>query len=227
MGDILQRLPRRFHEDHEFAFYLHDILVEMIKEGERNNVFSSEVSDEENTDLSDLENLSGEELLERLEGEHDEVIDDLFFKQVFVAVLSDFCQFIHHALRASEKGWLTVSYALLRKPFQENLLVLEWLLSEPEDFLEVFREREIKDYAPSGRIDGDRKKEIAKGALNQISFPFPSAEEVYNFRYEYGGDYGLTGLSNKAMHIVTTHPEISTEKENLNFVFSDYEDKEE
>ena len=149
--------------------------------------------------------------------------DDVIFRQVLVALLSDFCHFIFEALRSSSKGKLTVSFALLRKPLKDSLLTFEWLLADRPGFIDAFAhnwparlDELLKNQGSSGR------SKIIHDAVSLTTHPqlFDPAflEEV---RYERNAEHGLADLFDMAMHLVTTFKVIQTDSGNFNFVFSD------
>ena len=49
---------------------------------------------------------------------------------------------------------------------------------------------------------------------------------IYEVRYDKACDFGLNGLTNQALHIVTNDFHYKTDEQNLNFVFSTEEDIE-
>ena len=122
-------LPSEFKIGHEFAFFLHDLLAQIVVEGEKANIFQVPVTFRSQADAEAIRDLSGEELWSWLQANRYEWVNlELSYKQLIVALLADFCQFVYEALRCSEKGKLAVTYTLLRKPFKDNLFYLEWLL---------------------------------------------------------------------------------------------------
>lgn len=84
----------------------------------------------------EFSNLVGVEILRWLEKHNkSSELGELLLKSVYPAILADYCQFVSEALHCSEKGKLTVTYALLRKPLRDNLLYFEWLLADPNNLL--------------------------------------------------------------------------------------------
>ena len=51
-------------------------------------------------------------------------------------------------------------------------------------------------------------------------------EWLYELRYEKTSEVGFDPLFNKALHLVTTFKHYATERENINFIFCDDEDRE-
>jgi len=119
-------LPEKFKFNHVYSFFLHDYLANLIVKGETGEKFNINIKFDksEKEIINEFSDLQGEELFEWLNenGFKDEV-DMLTYKHVFAAVLSDFCHFIHTALICSEKGKLSVTYSLLRKPFKDYFYI--------------------------------------------------------------------------------------------------------
>lgn len=214
-------LPDKFVFIHNYCFFLHDLMVDIIKDGEKNNKFSVEVK--LNPDEKELfTHLYGEELYGWMKTHnHIDEADTLTYKQIFVATLSDFLQFIYNSLKASEKGHLAVTYSLLRKPLKDNLFILENLISDPDEFLKLFEsDTSYSDIAIDNQTK-EEKKCIIKKVLDKIPFKYLDPEFLYNIRYSKEEHYSLEPIWQKATHIVTSCKSYRTEKGNLNFIFSD------
>lgn len=219
------KLPERFEEIHNFSMYLHDSLAQIVAVGERKGIFDCVTSFDSEEKAKKMAELSGKELWDWLEDEDETLVRELSYKQIFVAVLSDFCHFVYEALKASKKGKLPVTYTLLRKPFKDNLLIMEWLLADPEDLMDRFFSGEAEKTAID-LVSSERKQEIIEEAMNKTEFSgnFDS-EFLYKVRYDKKADFGLEKIWNKAIHLVTTYEHMKTEEKNLNFVFSDFQSK--
>lgn len=86
-----------------------------------------------------IEGLQGERLWKRLEeAGRTDVVNDMVYRQVSSAVISDATSFICESLLACAKGKIAVAYSFFRKPMKENLLLLDWLCGDPEGFLSSF-----------------------------------------------------------------------------------------
>ena len=214
-------LPQKYNFLHNYCFFLHNLLTKIVKQGEANNKFSVKFSFKNGEIPQSFVNLKGEKLYNwMISNGYTEQANELTYKQVFVATLSDFCHFVHTALICSEKRKLTVTYSLLRKPFKDNLLILEWLLADPTTFLNKFNSKEITGDLAIDRMRPNEKIEIVKSALDKIQYSLHSADFLYNIRYNKQVDYGLERLWQKANHIITSSNYVQTEEGNLNFIFS-------
>ncbi|SOD55339.1 hypothetical protein [Pseudoxanthomonas wuyuanensis] len=211
-------LPQELHFSHNFCFFLHDQLVAALQLGEEAKIFDVELI----SDQKISEGLTGESLFEWLDDNgHQSVILDMYYRQITAALLADMLHFLYEALRCSEKGKITVSFALLRKPLKENLFYLEWLLADPSDMLAAFKDD--RPSAKSVRLLTDvRKKEIIRLAVEKTSMGhWLDSELIYDLRYNKRFSSGFEDLFQKANHLVTSFKALETEPANFNFVFSD------
>ena len=217
-------LPQKYNFFHNYCFFLLDLLIKIVKQGEANNKFSVKFSFKNGEIPQSFVNLKGKKLYKwMISNGYIEHANELAYKQVFVATLSDLCHFVHTALICSEKCKLTVTYSLLRKPFKDNLLILEWLLADPKSFLKKFNSEEIYEVLAIDRIEQTEKIKIIKSALDKIQYSLHSADFLYDIRYNKQVNYGLEQLWQKANHIITSYNYFRTEEGNLNFIFSDNE----
>lgn len=220
----ITHIPKPFRFAHSFAFYLHDILVHHLVSGEKGGIFNFHFELPKDTafDIEAFNRLHGEELWQWLEdGDHIWVLDELVYRQTLAAVLSDLLHFVFEALCCLQKSKLTVTYALLRKPFRENLLILEWLLGDPQAFCTTFRSSSPHAIDLSRLKPADKRAIItkARNALGENSWIEP--DTLYLLRYDKHAPEGFEYLWNKATHLITTFKAYETEPQNFNFIFSD------
>ena len=213
-------LPERFQFSHDFAMYLHDYIASILVYGETNKLFVTNFKVEDNYPDND------KHIFEWLETHNrPDILGEVLLKAIFPALLSDFCHFIYEALTCSRKGKLTVSYALLRKPLRESLHYLEWLLADPEDFLNTLYNEESK--ALSRFSNSNRIKKIINDAISKCpNSKLFSAEHIYRLRFDKTASFGFDGMCNRAIHLITTKVPIATERRNLNFIFSNNDARE-
>ncbi|WP_340031139.1 hypothetical protein NSQ20_25530 [Paenibacillus sp. FSL K6-1122] len=214
-------IPEEFHHSHDYFIDLLDsirnILVEADSLDLRKFSLTINLAKEEYEKISHGE-ISLYECL--MSNGHGNLVNQITKREVFFALVADFCNFIYEALECSEKRKLTVTFSLLRKPFKDNLLLLEWLLADENDFIENFNSSDSENIAPD-KISKERKIEIIKKAEILANTNLNSYEEIYNLRYTKSITYGLERIWNQANHIVTTVKHYKTSSSNLNFVFTD------
>ena len=211
-------LPQKYKELHNLCFYLHDILVQVVVEGENKKLFDTIYNLKKRSDIEAIK--GNDDILEWLSNNgYEDEFKSIVIKQVLIATISDYCHYVYEALKCSEKSKLAITYTLLRKPLKDNLLFFEWIMTNRNEFLENFQ-KDSNFYAID-KIDSTKKKMFIEHSVNKIKYSETfNSDFIYNIRYSKKSDYGLEPLWNKANHIVTTSKDYKTESLNLNFVFS-------
>lgn len=223
--------PAFFSHELAEAWQLSDSLLRQIEEtlaaAIRDDVFETTFDLRSEEEAKEFQKLPSEAAFEWLKthGYSAEVFE-VTFKSVIRDVAIDLREFATEALRCTIQGPLTVAIALLRKPFKENLFVLEWILADPADYFDRF----FSGDANNLRIDAvppDRKKAIIRAAMEKTPYSewIPSAF-MYDLRYDKQTEYGFELLWQHANHLITTQGNLKTEGENLNFVFSTADDRD-
>ena len=214
-----RRLPDRHDLAHAVAFFFHDELSSLVVELERSDSLSVSFDLREG-EWDELDGLVGEELFQWLvRTDRADVANELSYRELTIAVLSDACHFLCESLLASGKGKLAVAYALLRKPFKENLLLLEWLCGSHEEFLLRFSGESFDSYVLN-RLPKEKRLEIIRSAVRYVNLPGVNEELLWLVRYAKEHPNSLETLWTKATHLVTSVKASATEPSNLNFVFS-------
>jgi len=198
-------------------------LAQLIKFGDSGGAFGVPLSLREEHREEFIETSpQGEELVEWLEeNDYDYVLKTMHYKQIFAGVLTDFLHFVYEGIRCTGKGKTTVAFSNFRKPFKQNLFLLERLLVEPKELVDSFQKGEPKEYHPEA-ISPERRIKIIDQSMEAVNGVSPlKAEMHYDLRYNKNAEDGLEALWNKAVHLVTTKYEtMKTEPSNLNFIYS-------
>lgn len=221
----LQIIPANLVSLHEIAFFFHDQAVQCLKELDRPELrsFKFEISADRMPETATLKAMNGIDLA-RLVG-FDEDAKRLLLNECILALTADALHFICEGLFAYEKGKLVVSLTLMRKPFKENLLYLEWILADPEGFYSAFADIERRPLLVES-LSPERKREFISLAMTKTGLAtLRDANLLYDLRYNKQAN-GLEPLWQKAAHLVTIqNPRIRTEEENFNFIFATEENK--
>jgi hypothetical protein len=206
-------LPEKFQSFHktcEFLLYqIEDFVVKDTFRGLRVQTihFEEEAVFLEQEHIFDYLNRSG------LQDKHNEIITC----NILNSVIADTCQFLQIALFASLQERLTVSFALIRKPFVYNLLVILRLYFT-SDFLDKFNNSEKFDTTELSKEDIQELLEISENVLISKSV---KANDIYNIVFDRTNPDSIVNMSNKALHPSTTQNKNNlTEIQNINFVFS-------
>ncbi len=168
-------LPKEHWFAHDYCLELHDQLVNIIAMGEAQNIFNYSFQFSGQDELIEFEQAqkknSGGFFFDWLaDTEYKQIARELTYRQLLAALLSDFLQYLIAALHNSSKGRLSVTFSLLRKPFKDNLLLLEWLLSDEDELLRVFLKSEISELSIE-KIDSGKKLSIIEGAIKLTELP--------------------------------------------------------
>ena len=223
-------IPEKYKFAHEYCFFLHDILADIVIFGEQEEIFHHSFRIRNDEDAEQIQNRSGEDLAEWMESNgYVSEFREANRRHIFLALLSDFCQFVYEALSCSRKGKLTVTFALLRKPLKENLFYFEWLLADSSDFIEKFHTPFVSGKRPLPLpVDLSRQKRveiIAESIKKSYLENWISPDFLYEIRYDKKVSFGFEALFQRATHLITTMT-AKTEDQNFNFIFSGEKEKE-
>ncbi|MFD1604118.1 hypothetical protein ACFSJW_08570 [Flavobacterium artemisiae] len=135
------------------------------------------------------------------------------------ALIRETCYSIQESLLCSLKMRLTVSFTLLRKPFLEILIVLMRMLNET-DFIEKFNYQD--NFDPIKTTPEQKRRLIAN--TNKFFFEKYNCEDLFECIFDKDEIESIFNITNNAIHLFTDrNPKNKTEKQNLNFIFSDYQ----
>lgn len=217
-------IPDSLLNAHTLCFLNHDILVQLLRSGEKQDAFRYRLrlnGEDDRLKLGTADNIfDWLETTGRIK-ERTEVLRTV----VFPALLSDYLHFMYEALDTSKKAKLTVTYSLLRKPLQEALYLFETMLTDLDLFGKLIIENPAELHSQSaGGLDIHIKR-ISKvldilGETDRFD-----AEYLSQLRYDKNANDGFDGICNKAIHLFTSHHAIRTEPLNINFIFSDLDAK--
>lgn len=203
----------------------HDLLVEVLRAGERYGLFEQSFEFRDDADRAAFE--QADDVFTWLEKSREPSEWERFVRRtVFPALLSDFLHFVFEALRASRQAKLTVAYALLRKPLQDSLGILEAIAVNPSGFVRTLsndplRLRPMK----AGGVEAHAARITEVLAAIGESDRFDAAY-LARLRYDKGAEDGFDGSCNQALHLLTEHAAIRTERLNINFVFANDDNRQ-
>lgn len=207
LGEVFSRdyrgLPKKYWKYQTFCWYIHDIILSIFHDCLENNKMSTSLKFENETHADDFE--KSDDIFEWLyKNGYGSEANLILGKRIFHAILADMMNFIYESLNTIEKGKITVSLALLRKPIRDNLLYLEWLLGSPEEFIRLVYNADINRYAIEG-VDNQQKLTIIKNALNEIDnkeyFGLMDENVYFDLRYNKDAGNSLQKVWDKANHL--------------------------
>ena len=222
---ISELLPTKYRKRHQLMLYLYDILVDILVKADKYQLsslsfrFTNEINDEI-------------DLFDELDRQKDlDISEYVYIPHIFFSILRDLNYYLFESLSCIERGKVTVAFSLARKPFQDNLFYLSWILVKPHDFLEKIQYGELREYDVS---DLKGKKEFvidlilkAKESIQyengflDFSRELLDHELLYDIIYNRKVENSLTSVFDQSIHLVTKNKNYPTEKRNLNFIFSD------
>lgn len=210
-------LPEDYHFSHNVAVSLHDDLVEILKDKSIQKKLNFKVTFKEGDKLPKD---NQEDIITWLiENGQKEIADKIVSGNLIMALISDICHFVYQSLHSAKNHKLSVAYSLTRKPFLENLLLIEQMLIDEKEFLKKF-ESNPENFDP-GKVKDDEKKHLIKQSIEKIKVLLLNSEIIYEVRFDKKSEKGFYAMCNLATHLVTTrHPTFKTESLNLNFIFS-------
>lgn len=212
-------LPKEFYKKHDYCEFVVSqienlILNEKFIELKSNSFeFPPEIIKEIESDDKHIFNT-----LEKYE--YFDIISHLVKNTLLNSLIMETCYFLQESLQCSLKKRLTVSFTLLRKPFLEILVVFMRILNET-DFIENFNQK--VGFDPIKTSPEQKRKLIEK--TNKQLFDKYTVEDIFD--YIFAKDFGdsLFNVTNNSIHLFTDrNPVSATEKQNLNFIFSQQED---
>ena len=222
---ISELLPTKYRKRHELMLYLYDILVDMLVKADKYQLsnLSFRFTNKINSEI---------DLFDELDRQKDlDISEYIYIPHIFFSILRDLNYYLFESLSCIERGKVTVAFSLARKPFQDNLFYLSWILVQPHDFLEKIQYRELREYDVS---DLKGKKEFvidlflkAKESIQyendflDFSKELLDPELLYDIIYNRKAENSLTSVFDQSIHLVTKNENYPTEKRNLNFIFSD------
>jgi hypothetical protein len=213
-------LPNRFHSTNNICAIIYDQLTEVLVNKEFGELIRTglNINEKHKDSISELEAGNIHVLDWMLKYDYNQELTSVLTKHLTLSILADFVNFIYESLNCARKGKISIAYSLLRRPFTDELLILEQLLVDNIGFVDrFFYKGDQKLYDPSK--NRNQKQTIEKAHDKITGLYSCSSELIYKIRYDKSYPIGINGISNRAIHIVTTDPNYKTESQNLNFIF--------
>lgn len=216
--DRLRNIPPEYHRRHEFLIYLFQQIQDLILNTQSKAIRGFDVKLSSEIDLDAFQKDPIKYAALNLPEAKKPIIDD-----VCLALMGDFLAFTYTSFMAFEKRTFAPGYANLRKPLQENLLLLTWIYGDDADFFDRFLNDPPSDFK---QMESDIKlrREIFDKALKSGLSSHFEYEFVEKMIYDKSFANGLAGPMTKAIHLFTNHKAIRTEDMNFNFIFKDPRD---
>jgi hypothetical protein len=226
LEEIMNRsLSYKFRFSHDLCVSMLYELIEILDYGQESGIYDVHLDIDKKEIINGLEipsKLSGVALFDWLERNgFNKEIQKMVFVSLFKGILLDFCNFLFEALNCSEKGKISIAYALLRKPLRENLYYLERMLSDTELFVTKFLFEEATKLNMNHVKDKKQVMFVLEKVLEKLPNKIYNLDLIYRYRFDKNFDAGLECNWNQAHHLVTTKEKLITPKGNLNFIFAE------
>ncbi|WP_433752289.1 hypothetical protein [Paenibacillus amylolyticus] len=212
-------------ETQDYLLYIYDVIADMPRKADQYNLTSVTLKFDNEEAAHSFE--SAEDMFDWMDknGYHETSVK-MFVSHMFFSLLSDFCFYLYESLSCAERGKVSVAYSLLRKPIRDNLLYLEWLLDDSEEFYSTFMTKSAEQYDVASKkiFDESRIQKIMDSAAEKtyMGENLNKNNLVYTLRFNNKELIGLPRIWSQSMHLVTTFSRnYLTAQGNLNFIFAD------
>ncbi len=214
-------LLKKYHDINNICAYIYDQLAEILAGPYYSEMSKTQIdfSNDEDLKKSILDNKTS--ILDALSlAKKDKDVETVVIKHITMSILSDMVDFIYESLNNAKKGKMSIAFALLRKPFTDQLLIFEQILNNKSEFLNRFYYNgNPNEYDPSSKaLNKEAKEAIIDSAIKKLNYVHIfEAEFIYQIRYDKNYNSGINWISNQALHIVTGDPAYVTENKTFNF----------
>lgn len=208
--------------DYNFLILCNNYIVDILKTADSNG-WSNEKLDIKERDLEKFNSKKYDIFYWREHG-YATAINRSLYRHIFFSLVSDYNKYVYDAIECSVKYHFGPAYTLLRKPFKDDLLLLEIMYIKGHRFVPEFLKNPIDDFAIN-KIPEDTIKYILRKSCKKLAFF--KGQKMYNLRYNKKSKESLEKIWNKTSHIITSRKEYATAKGNLNIVFATNEQIEE
>lgn len=204
-------------QDYNFLILCNNIIVDILKYATEHN-WSSEKIDIKERDKNKFNSSKYDLFYWRTHG-YARVINRSLYKHMIFSIVSDYNKYVFDAIDCASKYHFGPAFTLLRKPFKDDLLLLEMLYTKGHRFIPYFLNNPIQELAIDKIAKNPKRlKNILRKSCKKLNF-FTGAK-MYNLRYSKKSKESLEKIWNKTSHIITNHKSYATENGNLNIIFA-------
>lgn len=212
---VSELLPQKFIKQHGLLLFYNDLIADLLLKADEYKLSHTEftIKDEDNIP-DENENI----LYWMIEHGLEEKAFAVTKAQITFSLVRDFIFYMHESFDCAERGKVTVSFTLSRKPIKDNLFYLCWLLVDSDDLINKIMNSDIRMYDVTS-LSEDMKKNILNTAC-QIVNRLEGKDILFDLIYKRDCEYGLSSVWDQSIHLVTCNKNYRTSKGNLNFVFA-------
>lgn len=203
-------------KDYNFLMLCNNYIVSILEQADLKK-WSEEKMDFKDKDKKKLESNKYDIFYFRNHG-YATVINKSLYKHIIFSLISDYNIYVKDAIDCCLKGHFSVAYTLLRKPFKDDLFMIELFYVSGYRIISKFANSSIENFRIESYSENEKKKVLRK-VCKKINFF--TAKKLYDLRYSSNSYEGLEKFWNKAIHIVTSRKNYKTEDANFNMIFYD------
>jgi|GEM_PF-1031224 len=213
-------LPKNFWVKHDQCELMVNQIEEFLTDETYGELRAQKINLPSEALINDDENIFDYLIRIKKFTEHDRLIQNTLIN----ALLGDTCYFLQEAISCSKKKRLSVTFALLRKPFIDHLLVFLRIMFD-DSFFDKFNNEDSFD---ATKVDEENKRILIKKSLPYcIAANSFTENELYDMIFNKDEPESLLNLSNQALHLSTKRNKKNmTDIQNLNFIFANRTDIE-
>lgn len=217
----LKNIPPDRQEQHSFCFWLHDRILDVLRQASTARVATVQFKFENDEEARSFE--SAEDAISYfLKSGNTELAKRIVLNHTVLPLFGDALNFICESLFNLEKRKITVSLALLRKPLRESLLLLTWIFADEDEF---FARMQTDAASLDSEMEPEQKKKLIARAIDKFEIQGPfDAEVIYGMVFDKKNKRGLGHYFDQALHLVTRNAAFRTENLNLNMIFKNPSD---
>ena len=212
-------MDKDFINDYNFLMVCNDYIVSILQEADERGWANIKLEFKEK-DIKKRDSNKYDIFYFRNHG-YASVINQSLYRHIIFSLISDYNIYIEDVIECCKRNHFSTAYTLLRKPFKDDLFMIEWFYSSGYRMVAKFVNNPIEEFEIE-KISKDKKKRIIRKVCKKIDFF--TAKKMYDLRYSKESYESLEKLWNKSIHIITSRKEYKTKDSNLNMIF--YSDKE-
>ena len=177
--------------DYNFLMLCNDFIVDILKCADKYQ-WSSEKIDIKEKDIKKF-NSSKYDIFYFREHGYATVINRSLYKHIVFSLVADYNTYVFDAINCALRYHFGTAFTLLRKPFKDDLLLLEMIYVKGYRFVPEFLNKPIKNFSID-KITKEEKKKILRKCCKKINFF--TGKRMYDLRYEKSSKESLEKIWN-------------------------------
>lgn len=203
--------------DYNFLMLCNDIIVDILQYADKYQ-WSSEKINIKEKDIEKFKSSKYDLFYFRDHG-YATTINKSLYKHIIFSLVADYNCYVYDAISCAMRYHFGTAFTLLRKPFKDDLLLIELLYIRGYRFIPDFLNKPIKEFAIDQIVkDKDKLMYILRKCCKKINFF--TGKKMYDLRYSKKSKESLEKIWNKTSHIITSCKDYATEDGNLNIIFA-------